>query len=101
MIIARKMAEVAKAAGIILYSQWLPVKENIVSDRMSRDHNLPDSDCIQVLHLFIPEQISEDFIINQLPIKIASFLIWLMQSMPETMISPRVSTKTTNARGDA
>jgi hypothetical protein len=93
MLIARKMAEIANAASIVLYSQWLPGKENIVSDCLSRDHNMSDSDLVHMLRLFIPEQIAEAFTINQLPNEIVSFICSLVQNKPETMPSPKVQPK--------
>jgi hypothetical protein len=94
------MTEVAHAAGIVLYSQWLSDKENIMSDCMSLDHNLPNSDLIHMLHLFIPDHISEDFIINQFPSNIVSFLLCLMQITQETTLSTKVPPRVPGDLGD-
>jgi hypothetical protein len=48
MLIARKMAEIANADGVVLYSQWLPGKENIVYDCISRNHNMSDPDLVHM-----------------------------------------------------
>jgi hypothetical protein len=53
------MAKVANASGIVLYSQWLPGKENIVFDCLSYDSNLSDSQLDTMLCFFIPEKIEK------------------------------------------
>jgi hypothetical protein len=94
MLIAHKMTKTVNATGIVLYSQWLPRKENIVYDCLSHNYNMPDPDLVHMLHLFIPEQIAEDFIVNQLPSEIISFIFSLMQKMPEMMPSPKEQPRT-------
>jgi hypothetical protein len=83
MLIARKMAEIVNAADIILHSQWLPGEDNIVFYCLSCDHHLPDPDLVNMLRISPPKHIVEDFTINQLPIKIISFIFSLVQNPPE------------------
>jgi hypothetical protein len=52
MMISCKMDKVANASGIVLYSQWLPVKENSVSDCLSHNHNLSDTQLDTILCFF-------------------------------------------------
>jgi hypothetical protein len=57
MSITCKIAEVANAAGIVLDPHWLPGKENIVYDCLSRDHNLTDTQIVTMLRLFFPHRL--------------------------------------------
>jgi hypothetical protein len=99
MLIARKMVEIANAAVILLYSQWLPGKERTVYDFQSHDHNMHDPDLIHMLCLFFPEQIAEEFTINQFPREIVSFIFSLVQKTPETMLSPKGQPRTHSGPG--
>jgi hypothetical protein len=101
MLIARKMVEIANAASIVLYSQWLPVKENIVPDCLSRDHNMSDPKLLHMLRLFIPSQIAVDFSINPLPSVIISFIFSLVQNPPDMTLSPKELPKMTSAPRNA
>jgi hypothetical protein len=89
MSIAHKMAENANSAGIVIYSQWLPGKENIVYNCLLHDHNMSDPNLIHMICLFIPEQIAVDFTINHLPSKTISFVFSLVLKMPEMAPSPK------------
>jgi hypothetical protein len=99
MSIARKMAEVANAAGIILNPHWFTRTENIVYDCLSRDHNLTNTQLVTMLCFFVPTQIAEDFTISPLHHEIISFLSSLLTSTPGAKPSPKAPQKMQCAHG--
>ncbi len=60
------------------YSQWFPGKANIVADSLSCNDNRMDSKLTNLFRTHCPSQISEHFIIQPLPNKIASWLTALL-----------------------
>jgi hypothetical protein len=95
------MTKISNAASIVLYSQWLPGKEKIVSDCLSCDHNMSEPYLLHMLRLFIPSQIAVDFSINSLPSVINSFVFSLVQNPPDMTPSLKELPKMPSATGNA
>jgi hypothetical protein len=60
---------------------------------------MSDPGFVQMLHIFIPEQIAADFSINQLSSEIVSFISSLALKPPGKMLSPKSPPSTTSGPG--
>jgi hypothetical protein len=66
MTIARKMLVITNTARIVLHAKWLKGELNTLSDYLSYYHKMPGVELIQIMRLFVPKQIEDDFEINPL-----------------------------------
>ena len=80
--VTRKYASIFMQAGVKGYSQWFAGKSNNVADTLSRDWHRNKEELTFTLHSHLPEQMPESFQISQLPSKINSWLISLLQQLP-------------------
>ena len=64
------------------YSQWFPGKFNDVSDCLSRDFHLDNSQLTQLLTSSVPSQLPPSFLIAPLPQEIVSYLCAWLVKMP-------------------
>lgn len=64
------------------YSQWFPGDKNSVSDALSRDSKLKDTELTHLFYSLFPSQLPQYFTIAPLPQEIESFLSVWMQKMP-------------------
>jgi hypothetical protein len=78
LLISQYLARLIVASKAGLYSQWFPEDGNDVSNSMSREFNIPDTDLVSVFHHAVPQQTPQDFEIRPLPSVISSFMISLM-----------------------
>ena len=69
--------------GCCDYSQWFPGEENELSDSLSRDFHLTNSDLTKLYFSKIPEQTPKDLEILPLPKEIESFLYSTLHRLPE------------------
>ena len=81
--VARMHAKNYMALGIRDYSQWLPGKENIVADALSRENDRLDKELTLIFCSHCPSQIQDHFEILPLPNKIISWLTVLLLRLPE------------------
>jgi hypothetical protein len=65
------------------YSQWFPGVENEVADSLSRDHHINDNELTSIFFSKTPSQVTQEFKISPLPQEISSFLLSMLQSLPE------------------
>ena len=97
--IARETARVVLQHDSTLASQWIPGDENDVSDCLSRDHHLDDSQLLALLYSAVPEQIPEGFRICPLPPAIVSRVTTWMHSLPASTQSPTAPVRSKLATG--
>jgi len=83
--LSQELATLLMDHDLCVYSQWFTREENKLTDSLSRDHHLSDSELLALLHSCIPKQISEDFKICLLPqkliLKVTTWLCNLLASM--------------------
>jgi hypothetical protein len=65
------------------YSQWFPGVENEVADSLSRDHHINDNELTSIFFSKTPSQVTQEFKISPLPQEISSFLLLMLQNLPE------------------
>ncbi len=82
------------------YSQWLPGKDNIVADALSRDDNRSDTELTFILHKFAPHQMPPHFKIAPLPSETASWLTLLLLKLPVKGQYREVHMRTKLGRGE-
>ena len=82
------------------YSQWFQGKANDVSDALSRDDDRNDEELTHILRTFVPSQVPEHFKIVPLPNEISSWLISLLQRLPEKEQLRERHTRTKLGRGE-
>jgi hypothetical protein len=98
--IARETADLIMAQDSCLYSQWFRGKLNEVTDSLSRDDHLSDTDLMTVLHCNMPEQVPEDFKIYPLPPSVKLKIMTWLCSLPPAMQSPAAPQQSKIATGD-
>ena len=64
------------------YPQWFRGEFNDVSDALSRDYILSNSQLTSLLYSTVPEQLPDNFGITPLPPEIESFISWWLLQMP-------------------
>jgi hypothetical protein len=76
-------------------SQWFPGKKNNVANSLSRDFDLNDAEISEYLHLHYPSQLPPHFQVVPVPSEIESWLISLLQRLPEKepLREPHTKTK--------
>ena len=79
---ARHLARLLQHASSMLYSQWFPGDQNDVSDSLSRDNHLSNSQLHSMLNSHVPSQLTPNFRIVELPLKIRSWVFSLLEKMP-------------------
>ena len=82
---ARHLARLLQQSSTMLYSQWFPGQDNDVSDCLSRDHTLSNTQLITMLTYFAPSQLTHNFRIVELPSEIKSWTYSLLEKMPVKM----------------
>jgi hypothetical protein len=70
-----------------------------VSECLSHDHTMYNSDLVYMIHFFILEQISKDFSINKLPSETISFITLLVQRLPSKTPSSKVKPRIPSVLG--
>jgi hypothetical protein len=93
--IARKHASHFTHHNIKEYSQWFLGKKNNVTDSLSQDFDLNDAEISEYLHLHYPSQLPPHFQVVPVPSEIKSWLISLLQRLPEKeqLREPHTKTK--------
>lgn len=80
---ARQLANLILQSQSCLYSQWFPGGENLISNSLSRDFHLNDSELTKLILSPTPSQAPFKLKIRQLPNKISSWLTCMLQNLPE------------------
>jgi hypothetical protein len=80
---ARKYAEVFLNADVKGYSQWFAGKRNNIADALSREWHRTNDKRTSILCSLFPNQMPDQFKILLLPSEISSWLISLLQRLPE------------------
>jgi hypothetical protein len=80
---ARKYAKVFLNADVKGYSQWFAGKRNNVADALSREWHRTNNKRTSILRSLFPNQMPNHFKMLPLPSKISSWLISLLQQLPE------------------
>lgn len=83
MITARQLAYTMLDNQCCLYSQWFAGEENLVSDCLPCIFHLPDETPTLLIKSSIPSQLPFSLKLNPLPKEIISWLINLLQNLPE------------------
>ena len=65
------------------YSQWFPGDDNDLADSLSRDFHIPDDKLISLYFNYIPQQTPPNLKISPLPKEISSFLLSMLQTLPD------------------
>ena len=97
--VARGHARLFMDNNIKDYIQWLPGKENDVSDALSQDEDRSDEELIQILKTFVPSQLSLHFRIVPLPKEI---VLWLTSLLARLLVKNQlqeIHTRTKLGRG--
>ncbi len=79
---ARQLATLVINAKSCIYSQWFAGELNVVSDCLSRDFHLNDSELTNLIQSRIPNQTPFGFFLSPLPTEICSWLTCLLQNQP-------------------
>jgi hypothetical protein len=82
------------------YSQWFQGKANDVADALSRDDDRSDEELTHILRTYVPSQVPKHFSIVPLPNEISSWLISLLQRLPEKEQLRERHTRTKLGRGE-
>ncbi len=93
MFTARHLATLLIKAKSCLYSQWVEGEANGVSDILSRDHHLTDSEVASLILTSCPRQVPNGLHLQPLPNEIASWLTSKLLELPKTMQSPKAPTR--------
>ena len=98
---ARHLATLLINSKTCLFSQWVEGEANGVSDILSRDHHLTDSEVVALILTSCPEQVPNGLHLHPLPKEIVSWLTSKLQEQPETMQLPKEPTRSKYAAGSA
>jgi hypothetical protein len=79
---AQHYARIFMDGNIKGYSQWFPGKKNNVADALSWDWHCDDEELTSILRHHFPLQMPKHFVLSQIPSKIDSWLILLLQRLP-------------------
>ena len=67
------------------YSQWFPGDNNDMTDSLSRDFPLTNSQLTLLLFKTVPSQMPSSFEISPLPQKIESYVLSMLERLPESL----------------
>ena len=82
-VVARKLAELVLERDAVLYSQWFPGKDNVVTDSLSQDaYFLSPQAHESLLSQTVAHQLPIGFQIQPLPTEIRSFISSTLQLLP-------------------
>ena len=85
--LGRHLANLILKSDTLLYKQWLKGKENVVADSLSRDnYYLSNNSHERFLSLTVPQQLPPNFRIRPLPREIYSFIISILQKLPDKQL---------------
>ena len=98
---ARHLASLLIDSKTCLFSQWVEGEANGVSDILSRDHHLTDSEVVALILTSCPEQVPNGLRLLPLPNEISSWLTLKLREQPETTLSPKAPTRSKYAAGNA
>ena len=101
LVTARHLATLIIKSKSCLYSQWFPGGENLIADSLSRDFHLNDSDLSKFLLSSVPHQVPFGLNIKPLPSEISSWLISMLQNLPEKERWSKVPTRSSLWHGNA
>jgi hypothetical protein len=86
--LARAVALLMLERGITNFTQWLPGKNNVVADALSRRHDISDYELTELLFDSYPRQMPRGFHIRELPAEISLWTLYWMQLEPGAEVLP-------------
>jgi hypothetical protein len=90
--LARETALLMLDRGITNFTQWLPGKNNVVADALSRRHDLSDHELTEFLFDSYPKQMPHGFHIKALPDDVSSWtLYWLRLTSGKEESPPKLT----------
>jgi hypothetical protein len=101
MTTARHLANLTIQHKCCLYSQWFPGDENVVSDALSRDFHLSNTELSNMITTFTPKQVPFGIKIQEPAKEISSWLICLLQNQPAKEQWSKVPTRSSLYHGCA
>jgi len=97
--LSRELATLSMDHDLCVYSQWLAREENELTDSLSHDHHLSDTELLALLHSCIPKQIPNDFRICPLPHELVSKIMTWLRNLPASTQSLRTPQRSKLATG--
>ena len=93
--VARKLAGLVLDSETLLYKQWFKGSDNVVTDSLSRDlYYMSPNTHTKFLQLTVPQQLPNNFRIQQLPDRISCFILSTLQLLPvqaRRLMQPKAS----------
>lgn len=96
---ARHLAMLLIESKCCLYSQWFPGDLNVVSDALSRDFHLSNTELTNLITTFASDQVPFGIKILNLPTEISSWLTCLLRNQPVKEQWSKEQTRSSLSRG--
>jgi hypothetical protein len=96
---ARRLASLLIDEQCCIYSQWFLGDLNNISDSLSRDFHISDSNLVSLLTTAFPDQVPFGLSIHPIPTEISSWVTSLLLSHPQTTPWSKEQTISNFARG--